>query len=235
MTDQPAPTEQQVIEFLRSNPDLLVRHPDLLADLTVPHEAGGAVSLLERQAGVLRTRNNELHERLERLVAVARDNDVLFEKTRQVVLALLEARDLGAVSRALSASILDSFGLAAMTLVLFDREFESLPPRVLALSSREADTQIGGLVRGRRTVCGVLRPEELRCVFRDQADAVGSAAIVPLAWAGGEGLLAIGAREPHHFRSGMDTLFVSHIGEVLARCLGGLLPDAMGGRAQAGA
>ena len=53
------PTEQEerdrVLAYLRSHPDLLDRHPDLLADLIIPHGAGSA-SLIERQVQVLRER-----------------------------------------------------------------------------------------------------------------------------------------------------------------------------------
>lgn len=210
---------EQAAEFLRANPDFFVGHAGLLADLKIPHENGGAVSLVERQVGVLRERNVELRERLNGLLSIARDNDVIFEKTRALVLALLEARDLGELSAGLTRSLLGDFAMTATSLTLFDAGNE-LPAGVRAATRADAEARVGGLLRGQRVVCGVLRPEELQYVFGDSAEAVGSAAIVPLLLRGELlGLLAIGARDPQHFRSGMDTLFVSHIGDVLARCL----------------
>ena len=52
-----------------------------------------------------------------------------------------------------------------------------------------------------------------------------SAAMVPLDFNGKQGLLAIGSFNAQHFRSSMGTLFVSHIGEVLARRLADLLKN----------
>ena len=47
--------ENEVADFLRTHPDFFERHLALLTELVVPHSSrGGAVSLLERQVGVLR-------------------------------------------------------------------------------------------------------------------------------------------------------------------------------------
>lgn len=217
-------TADQAATFLRAHPEFFNENPDLLAELKIPHEKGSAVSLVERQVGVLRERNVELRERLNGLLSVARDNDVIFEKTRALLLSLLEADSLAATTQALSRSLLDDFSMAAMSVILFDLKIEPLPTRVQTVDSAAAESSMGGLLKGRRVVCGVLRPEELAWAFGADADAVGSAAIVPLVFHGNIGLLAIGARDPQHFKSGMDTLFVSHIGDVLARRLYVLRP-----------
>ena len=74
------PGAEQVAAYLKAHKDFFVDHESLLADITIPHETGKAVSLVERQVGVLRERNIELRERLTRLLDVARENDMLFEK-----------------------------------------------------------------------------------------------------------------------------------------------------------
>lgn len=228
---------EKVAAFLRSNPDFFATHPDLLADLRIPHEKGTAVSLVERQVTVLRERNVELRERMNSLLSIARDNDLIFDRTRSLVLALLEADTLAVTAQALSRSLLDEFGMAAMSVLLFDAGIDSTPPRVRTVDAADAEARMGSLLKGQRVICGVLRPEELSWLFGDAADAVGSAAIVPLVFHGTHtlGLLAIGARDPQHFRSGMDTLFVGHIGDVLVRRLHALLPGRdQAGRARAG-
>lgn len=217
-------TAEQAANFLRANPDFFSEHSELLVDLKIPHEKGSAVSLVERQVGVLRERNVELRERLNSLLSIARDNDQIFEKTRVLVLSLLEAESLAATAQALSRSLLGDFGMVAMSVILFDAKPEVQPPHVQLADAADAEARMGGLLKGRRVVCGVLRPEELGWAFGSDADAVGSAAIVPLVFHGSIGLLAIGARDPQHFKSGMDTLFVSHIGDVLARRLYALRP-----------
>ena len=40
--DDPLPTEPQVASFLREHPEFLTRHPALLAEMRVPHQASGS-------------------------------------------------------------------------------------------------------------------------------------------------------------------------------------------------
>lgn len=229
-------TGTQVAQFLRDNPDFFAQHPDMLADLRIPHASGNAVSLVERQVAVLRERNVELRERLDGLLSVARDNDVLFGKTRTLVLALLEAQSVAALVQALLRSLVEDFGMAASSLVLLDAHAGAASPGVQVLSTADAEARVGTLARASRVVCGVLRGEENAFFFGADAGSVGSAAIIPLALHGTLGLLAIGARDPKHFQSGMDTLFVGYLGEVIARRLHALLPGRdVSGLARAGA
>src|SRR3990167_3210800 len=97
--DTPAPMvdETQIIEHLLAHPDFFTRHPDALEALQLPHETGSAISLVERQVSVLRERNLEMRQRLNNLLTTARENDKLFEKTKRLVLTLIEANSLGAV------------------------------------------------------------------------------------------------------------------------------------------
>ena len=46
-------TEQIVRDFLQANPTFLDKNPDILESLSLPHNAGNAVSLVERQVGSL--------------------------------------------------------------------------------------------------------------------------------------------------------------------------------------
>ena len=74
------------------------------------------------------------------------------------------------------------------------------------------------LLRGRKAVSGTLRPEELRYLF-PSAGNVGSAAVVPLVRGGDLGVIAVGSEDPHHYNADIGTLFLGHLGEVLARLL----------------
>lgn len=227
--------DDQVADFLRAHPDFFARHSGLLAELRIPHQSGDAVSLVERQVAVLRERNVELRERLDSLLSVARDNDTLFARTRQLVLAMVESRTFAALAQTILRALVEEFGMAAATLTLPDARLESVLPGVQQPSLANLDARIANLLRSPRVICGVLHEDENAFFFGADAASVGSAAIVPLDFHGAHGVLAIGARDPKHFRSGMDTLFVGHLGDVLARRLQALLPGAdTAGRAHSG-
>ena len=87
--------QQQVREYLLEHPDFFNNNPDLLAEINLPHESGQAVSLMERQVAVLRERNMEMRHRINNILETAKENDKLFEKTKRLVLGLLEADSIG--------------------------------------------------------------------------------------------------------------------------------------------
>ncbi len=209
--------ESRIIAHLREHPDFFERHPEALEPLLLPHDSGSAVSLIERQVSVLRDRNLEMRQRLNALLATARENDKLFEKTKRLVLALLEATQLSEVVDALYHSLASDYDVPYYNLVLLG-DATALPEssaRVVGLE--QAHQSIGALLRSNRAICGVLRREELQFLFGDHATLVGSVAAVPLYHGRVFGILAIGHQDPNHYRSSMGTLFLSYIAEVLNR------------------
>ncbi|MBM7335516.1 MAG: DUF484 family protein [Alcanivorax sp.] len=216
------PGADQVAAFLRRHPEFFQDRPDLLELMRLPDPRGPAVSLLERQASILRDRNQELRERLNGLIDVARENDLLFEHTRRLTLALLEARNTDKLLRQLLQGLEQEFRCDTVSLLLHDREAKLLGEvrkQVRFVDPEDLPAALGPLLRTGKAVCGVLRQEELAALFQDRAEAVKSAAVVPLEHNGRLGVLAIGSGDAMHFRSSLGTLFISHIGQVLSRRL----------------
>lgn len=222
MTDEIPPGADQVAAYLRRHPEFFQERSDLLELMRLPDPRGPAISLLERQAAILRERNQELRERLNGLIDVARENDRLFEHTRRLTLALLEARNTDKLLRQLLHGLEQDFRCDTVSLLLYDREAKLLGEvrkQVRFVDPEEQPTALGPLLRTGKAVCGVLRHDELVALFQDRAEAVKSAAVVPLEHHGRLGVLAIGSGDAMHFRSSLGTLFITHIGQVLSRRL----------------
>ena len=47
-------SDQEMLDYLRSNPDFFQRHATAIAELSLSHESGKAVSLIEHQVAILR-------------------------------------------------------------------------------------------------------------------------------------------------------------------------------------
>jgi uncharacterized protein len=222
MTDQqdsPKPLDSETVAaYLRLHPEFFIDHEELIPELRIPHQPGNAVSLVERQVKLLRERNIEMRHRLSQLMDVARDNDRLFDKTRRLVLDLLDAASLEEVVSAVEDSLRREFQVPFVSLILFS---EASLPVGRSVSSAEAHQAIGGLLAGGKTVCGVLREHELGFLFGEQGSQVGSAAVVALSHQGLHGVLAIGSADPQHYKSSLGTLFLGYIAEVLARVVPG--------------
>ena len=212
-------TEDIVRQFLRDNPAFLDDNPDILETLSLPHNSGKAVSLVERQVGVMRDRNKEMRNRLDKLLSTAHDNDLLFEKTKRLVLNLLEAKTLPAMVETVYDSLGKDFEIDFYSLTLLGDE-ESLPRTMARVASVEkASDQVGTLIGSNQAVCGVLREEEMTFLFGQKGLQVGSVAAVPLRYNNLYGILAIGNADPNFYKSSMGTLFLSYIAEVVNRLL----------------
>ncbi|MDR2308910.1 MAG: DUF484 family protein [Paucimonas sp.] len=223
MTDQPNVVPQQataldaeaVVAYLRAHPTFFAEHDELLIEQRIPHQRGDSVSLVERQLTLLRERNIEIRHRLSQLMDVARDNDRLFDKTRRLILDLLDAGSLEDVVIAVEDSLRQEFQVPFVSLILFG---ENAAPVGRWVSGAEAQQAIGGLIGGGKTISGSLREHELAFLFGDQEHKeVGSSAIATLEHQGLHGVLAIGSRDPQHYKSSVGTLFLSYIAEVLGR------------------
>ena len=62
--DSDALNDDSVSRYLTDNPEFFNRKADLLLGLSIPHESGAAISLLERQVAMYRERNLELQNRI---------------------------------------------------------------------------------------------------------------------------------------------------------------------------
>lgn len=212
-------TEQLVRDFLQDNPTFLDKNPDILESLTLPHNAGNAVSLVERQVGVMRDRNKEMRNRLDNMLETAHDNDLLFEKTKRLVLNLLEAKNLPALVETVYDSLSKDFAIDFYSLTLLEDE-KQLPSTMARVASIEkANEKVGTLLNSNRAVSGVLREDEMTFLFGEKGLQVGSVAAVPLRFNNVYGILAVGNSDPNFYKSSMGTLFLSYIAEVLNRIL----------------
>ena len=207
--------ETDVAAFLAGHSDFFERHPALIHSMTLRHESGTAVSLVERQVAILRERNIDMRRRLSELMETARENDRLFTKTRALTLSLLDCATWRELNEVLATSLLVEFAADFVTCHMSGRQhsFDHIMGHGDQLPTDE-------LCPAGQVVCINLRAEELHTVFPLQShDDVGSAVLIPLYGEGVNGCLAIGSRDPQRFHKDMDTLFVRYIGDICVRAI----------------
>jgi uncharacterized protein YigA (DUF484 family) len=227
------PTQQlddaTVAAWLRRHPAFFHGHPDLLMELSIPHESGKAISLLERQVAVFRERQSSLQDQIFEFIGNARNNDNLFEKTRLVVLDILRASTFPAVLDLMAERLRADFDASASALVFVSDADGGATP-VTRLGTTAVKTALGDLFAKQRTYCGALNQVQQQLLFPGQSAPIVSAAIVPLHLPEdsavrvqyGLPLLLIGSTREQHFNSSLDTLFLDFIGEVLSVRLQGM-------------
>jgi uncharacterized protein YigA (DUF484 family) len=214
------PSESEVQRYLRNYPGFFLNNEDILSELKLAHKSGKAVSLLERQVEVLRERNMDMRSRLSSMLDNAQRNDMLFERSKGLILAVLEAKRAEELSNTLCRHLVNDFeDIDYASLILFADPSRVGSSALRVVTPEQAQQQIGSLLRGKKAVCGVLRSEELGFLFGKHAEHIGSAALMPIQAGNIDGVIAIASKNPQHFKSSMGTMFLDYIAEVVKRCL----------------
>jgi uncharacterized protein YigA (DUF484 family) len=216
--------EDSVAEYLQANPDFFERHDSLLSSMRVPHRAGSAVSLVERQLSTLRQKNLQLEKKLRDLVDVAYSNDALADKVHELATALLAAGSRAQVVTVAEELLRSSFNADHAVLVLFGPDNASefnKDTRFLRLIERNA-SEMGSFrtfLDSGSARCGLIRDAQRSFLFGPDADEVGSAALIPLGENAATGFLAIGSRDVDYFHPGKSMDFLSRLGDLLGCAL----------------
>ena len=216
-TSEPYPeplTEADVAGFLREHPDFFVRHLALLEVLRLPHPTQGAVSLVERQMGVLRERNRQLERKLNELIQLARENEQLSANLHRLGLGLLQADSLDCVLATTREQLCEEFKADEVVVRLMVANAAEF------LHASDPDGRMiayfADLFERRRPLCGHASREQLDCLFGDEVAAtLGSAVLIPLFDTEPLGILALGSREVSRFHPSMGTLFLGYLGELV--------------------
>ena len=219
---------EEVADYLQTHPEFFEQHYSLLDGLSIPHKTGGsgAVSLIERQVSTLRQKNVQLEHKLRDLVDIARSNDELADKVHVLATALMTAGSRTHVVEVTEEMLRGSFNADQSVLVLFewaDGEFDEFTRhgRFLRTVSRKdaALNPFKTFLKGSESRCGKIRDTQRKFLFADDADDIGSAALVPLGENAASGFLAIGSRDAEYFNPGMSMDFLARLGDLLGCAL----------------
>jgi len=214
MTSESNITTNDVLSWLAEHPKLLIDHPELIEQLSLPHDVS-ATSLIEHQVARLRERNRELELRLEALTSIAGENEQLIRRLHRLTLAVSAQPDAAASLAELVRCLGDDFRSDAVAVHLLEQ------PQ--ALEAIDGVTRHGSwpeelaqLIERGRIECGRLTRAKLTALFGQSGESLGSAAIVPV---DARALLAIGSTQVERFHPGMGTLFLELLADTLKASL----------------
>jgi uncharacterized protein YigA (DUF484 family) len=203
------PSATEVVAYLRTHTDFFLEYPDLLAVLSLPRDDGRTISFAHRQASLLRKRNADLRGRLQALLANAKSNDALFEKSRNLGLSLMRADSEADLNSMLEGDLIQAFGADHLSCFL-QSDYEG-NKGMLFWCTRYP---LAELFDANAPRCVTLRTRELDVLFPNRLSrGEGSAVLIPLH--NSEGMLAIGSDNREQFNNDMGMLFVDYIGELV--------------------
>jgi uncharacterized protein YigA (DUF484 family) len=218
---------QDVASYLKANPEFFIEQEDLLADLSLPHESGKAISLLERQVTILRDRGVDARQKLNNLLENARNNDQLFDTTRNLVLALLRAKDITEIADVAQDQLSNHTNIDSCEVILVDRKGLKVAESVRTESKDILKKQFADVFRLKRTHCGAISEEQTQYLFPVQGNSINSTALCPvISNADVLALIAFGNQADNYFNVNLDTLFLDFIGHVVGAVLENQQPDS---------
>lgn len=200
-------SDDDVVKYLKDNPDFFLRQLDLLVHLRIPHPQRGAISLVEIQLEKLRERMADLEEEITSLMSIAVGNGHLFRAFSMMHRALFDANCVKDIHLALDA-LASSLDLTA-SLRLYDDASSVM------LDRGAVDALKGAHFCGQRIYLGRLRKADGE-QFVTSAPELGSYAILPVFRSKDLGFLSFASKDGGHFQPNMDTLFVEQIAEHIA-------------------
>ncbi len=212
--------EESILDYLKKNPEFFRNHPGILADMNLPHATGDhTVSLIEKQVAVLRERSIKSRHKLSELIEVAKENDVLFEKTQQLTLSLLKASSLTALFDTTQLQFKKAFDVESSNFLLLNDELNLTLSKKYIGSYSDANKAIPNVLENKKTLCSSLRPNENEFLFSSSAT-IGSAVIAsrPLIDIKGKQttlLICVGNQAEDFYNQNTGTLFVDYIADIL--------------------
>lgn len=216
-------TEEQVSAFLQKNPLFLSQRPDLLETLTIPHQNGGSISLIERQISVLRDKNAQLESQQKALNVIALQNDKTQARLHRLLVEVLTAKEINSALALLTEALASGFELEHVTVRLFADTQHPLqhidPAYVITSESSTSTLQEFTESPDAAPICSHLSPSQIQRLFGTQVWGIKSNVIIPLQKGKLQGLIAMGTVDATRFSPDMDTLYLKRLGELISIAL----------------
>lgn len=216
----------QVVRFLRENPEFLLVQPDLLHELAPPPRWTGdtVVDFQRFMVDMLRGELAGLRDCTRSVIETSRTNMSVQARTHAAALSLVAAADMDQLVRIIGEDLPGLLGVDAATLA-----FEPLPAidaAVTTIGRLEADEVDALLGLGKETRL-IESVDAGHVVFAATEPPVRSVALARLTLSGPEaqGLLALGACETGLFRPDQGTDLLRFLARIVEVCLQRLLPS----------
>ena len=208
---------ESVVAYLRAHKNFFLEHPELLAELDIPHDEGeGSISLIEKQVSVLRKRNEAEQQQLYSLVQTARDNERVAERLHQIAVEILGFENLDDILDSVSQMIKDLFNVEFVSFRITNG-IGNRPEMADARSPAFADLY-HRVVAGHSVCDNKLSPASKSFLFGEDAE-VKSVVLVPLGGSRPCGVLALGSLQDERFTTDHGTFYLDRLGELLGAAI----------------
>ena len=211
-------TENLVADYLKNNLDFFVKNSAILTELKIPHEHGGAISLVEKQLTVLREQNQETNKKIHELIEIATQNEELARRMHQLALTLIDADDPKDIFSTMYDNLKKNFHADRVIVRLFANPafIDSFPTDEFVGKESIEESLFKRIIEKREPLSGKMKHQQQVFLFGDDGDDIASSVMIPLHGVGWGGILAIGSFDAERFQPGMGIELLANLGEILS-------------------
>lgn len=212
-------TDDQITEYLRTNPAFFERNAHLLTEIYLPSPHGsGTISLAERQQLAQRDKIRILEVKLSELIQFGEENDVISDKVHRLTLGILAARSFDALVQMVTHNLREDFQVphVAIRLWAMPQNEEDSTGSEFSPVDETLRTWAQGLTA---PYCGHNPSLSLDGWFGETNAPLKSFALIPLRGENVFGLLAMASEDAQRFYPEMGTLYLKRIGELMSVAL----------------
>lgn len=207
--------EAFVADYLYRNRDFFTNNQHLLTRISIPHESGKAISLVERQLGLYREKCNNLESHLNELVGVAKTNEELGMKLNSLACDIISSKSMQELQSHIAETLHTEYAVDRLALHLLDgvasndyKSTESYGQGELAI--------VRDSMGGRDILCGRINNVQRVGLFGEHAVDIESAALVWLKTDKELGLMALGSTDAEKFSSEKGTVFLKQLSALVS-------------------
>lgn len=208
----------QVADFLKANPDFLIRNPGILAFIKLPEQSTGNVaSLHERQVQTMREKVKSLEHRMVEMTHAAVENQAIIDNLQSITRSLLTVKNATDLPAVLVEKIKKQFVVPIVRLQLWT-EGEAVS---------EADKSIVNDMKG--LYCGFAENAPTLSVFHGEEVAPRSVVLIPIRVGASPeafGCLGFGSPDKDRFSPTLETDFLNTLAETACAALSRLQTTA---------
>ena len=139
------------------------------------------------------------------------------------MLNLLEVKSLDEIEMVVNEAFKNDTKIDFSSILLFGKSSDYPVSDIHIIELDDAREKLGVILDQTHASCGRFNATQLKCLFPESSENVGSAAIIPLRHGDLLGLFCLASEDPAHFDSSMGSLFLSYISDFISRILPNLL------------
>ena len=209
-------TEERVSRYLQQNLEFFLNHGELLSKIRLPHHSGKAISLIEKQVGLLREQELEATRKLKDLLENAKNNDTIFNATKTLILALLNSDTIEEIRNSVQEQLIGLKSVDACEIIFLDHPNIDTSTTIRIEELTFLKDNFSDAFRLEKTYCSQLKDDQIVYLFPSPEKDIISTALCPVI-RNGEilAMLALGSKTTDHFNVHLDSLFLDFICQTL--------------------